>query len=210
MCLSHVVRGTAEPPPRTAPREGHLLSFSPSLPLFRLFLSFPLSHPLGGSHRADIQHIITRWLKMHHSSQSLSLSLLCTAHDLLRGGTVCTPCVCVWLCVCVCACSSLSLPCLLRHKHPLIKAVISLPSDGTLAHVKEVGAGGRGISGAPGSFSEKTCARVYLRACARVSSACNQQLRSEHQRLSVGVFWCRAMTTALCLHRGDSLRYEKI
>lgn len=118
--------------------------------------------------------------------------------------------VCVWLCVCVCACSSLSLPCLLRHKHPLIKAVISLPSDGTLAHVKEVGAGGRGISGAPGSFSEKTCARVYLRACARVSSACNQQLRSVHQRLSVGVFWCRAMTTALCLHRGDSLRYEKI
>lgn len=67
-----------------------------------------------------------------------SLSLLpCTAHDLLRGGTVCSP---VRACVC-----SLPLLRLLRDKHPLIRAstsVICLLTDGTMAHERKVRAEG--------------------------------------------------------------------
>ena len=84
--------------------------FLPLSSLF-LFLSFFHSHSLGGSHRADIQRIITRWLKMHHSSQSRSLSLFpCSALRMTYlgvGQSARRVCLCVCVCACVCAAACL-------------------------------------------------------------------------------------------------------
>lgn len=66
---------------------------------------------------------------MHRSSPGLPLRLLALWVTYLGGGDRlhCGVSVC-----------SLSPPCLSEHKHPLIKAVIFLQSDGSLAHGKEV------------------------------------------------------------------------
>lgn len=66
--------------------------------------------------------------------------------------------------VCVCVCS-LPLPCLLRHKHPMIEAVTFLPSDNTLAHVKTVEAGGQRSLMGTRQLLRKTCACIYLHVC---------------------------------------------
>ncbi len=160
---------------------GTCLFLSLSLSLFFFLLSFFLSFSLSLWVSQSGHPAHDNQMAKDAPQLSVSLSLLCTAHDLLRGGTVCTPCVCVCMYMC-----SLPLPCLLRHKHPLIKAVIFLPSDDTLAHVREVGAGAEESEGHQ-AVLRKTCACVYLRARPCVSSACNQQLRIEHQRLSVRV-----------------------
>lgn len=102
----------------------------------------------------------------------------------------------------------LSLPCLLRHKHPLIKAVIFLPTDDTLAHVKEVGAGGRGIWGASGSSQNDVCVSICVHVFLCPLHAINSSELNTNGCLLESECW--AMTAALCFHRGYSLSYEKI
>lgn len=169
--------GKTEPaPPRTTTTK-QSISRSPSLrdaslappSLSHSNLSFSaFLFSLRRSHRAAIQHIKTRWLKMHHTPPP---PLLFTAHDLLRGGTACSPCVlaCVFVHV-----QPFFIPCLLRHKHPLIKSVIFSPiwwHPGSW----ERGGGSRGQRSLKGaSHFWETCERM---ACAWVC-ACNQKQRA--------------------------------
>lgn len=166
--------GKTEPAPPAPPSrafQGHLLRemppwlLHPSLTL--IFLSLPFSS-LRGSHRAAIQHIKTRWLKMHHGSPPPCSSLRMTY---LGVGQPARP-VCSH--VCLCMCSLFFIPCLLRHKHPLIKSVIFSPiwwHPGSW----ERGGGSRGQRSLKGaSHFWETCERM---ACAGVC-ACNQKQRA--------------------------------
>lgn len=77
-------------------------------------------------------------------------------------------------------------PALLRHKRPLIKAAIFLPSDNTQAHVKEVGAGGGAeqFKGHWAVIQKVLCMRIS--ACVYsmcVSSARNHQSWRRYRKL---------------------------